>query len=429
MKKILILLLVLSVSNLLLNAQTGVWSGALEVGGSKLELEFSFNDDGCQLSVPAQGAKGIRTQLTKPFPGMVSIQIPLIGASYDGLMKSDTLIEGTYRQNGMTLPLRLTPNSKQRLRPQTPTAPFPYTTEEVSWSVADATLSGTLTLPEKYNKNTPVVVMVTGSGLQNRDEELMEHKPFAVLADALARQGIATLRYDDRGFGRSTGNGVTATTYDFRDDALGGISLLRQRGFSRVGIMGHSEGGTIALLIAADGKVDFAISLAGMAVSGKETLIQQNRDILTLSQVPASLVDLYSQALDEIFTAAIKQRPFNNYDAYKGLGENLLTNLRAVDQQARSTWFNAFLNIDASAELKKIRCPLLALNGTKDIQVNHEINLQAIQQAVPQATIRRFEGLNHLFQHCTTGMVTEYIEIEETISPEVIESIIQWIKQ
>ena len=360
---------------------------------------------------------------------MISIQVPMIGASFDGLMKSNELIEGTYRQNGLTLPLRLSPGVQQRRRPQTPVGPFPYTTEEVSWSNGDATLSGTLTLPKEFSLSTPVVVLVTGSGMQNRDEELMEHKPFAVLADALARQGIATLRYDDRGCAQSTGNFQTATTYDFRDDAFGGITLLRQRGFRRVGVMGHSEGGTIALLLASEGKVDFAISLAGMALSGKETLIQQNRDIMLASQMPQATVDLYCQALDEIFTATINNKGFTNANAYKGLGPQLQNNLYAVVDKAQSPWFKSFLALNPEKELKKIHCPLLALNGTKDIQVNAERNLAVIQQEVPQATVRSFPDLNHLFQHCTTGMVNEYIEIEETISPEVIQTIIGWIKK
>lgn len=425
--------LILSTTALLcslgLFAQTGTWSGQLEIGDSHLMLEFTFDGDQCTLAVPAQGAKGISAQLSKPLPGMISIQVPMIGASFDGLMKSNELIEGTFRQNGLTLPLRLSPGVQQRRRPQTPVGPFPYTTEEVSWSNGDATLSGTLTLPKEFSLSTPVVVLVTGSGMQNRDEELMEHKPFAVLADALARQGIATLRYDDRGCAQSTGNFQTATTYDFRDDAFGGITLLRQRGFRRVGVMGHSEGGTIALLLASEGKVDFAISLAGMALSGKETLIQQNRDIMLASQVPQATVDLYCQALDEIFTATINNKGFTNANAYKGLGPQLQNNLYAVVDQAQSPWFRSFLAINPEKELKKIHCPLLALNGTKDIQVNAERNLAVIQQEVPQATVRSFPDLNHLFQHCTTGMVNEYIEIEETISPEVIQTIIGWIKK
>lgn len=416
--------------NIYLFAQTGTWSGKLEIGNEQLNLEFTFDGDQCSLAVPAQGTKGIPTQLSKPLPGMISIKVPMIAATFDGLQKSETLIEGTFRQNGLVLPLRLTPGVQQHHRPQTPVPPFPYTTEEVTWTNGNATLSGTLTFPKDFNlQTTPVVVLVSGSGMQNRDEELMEHKPFAVIADALARQGIATLRYDDRGCAQSTGDFKTATTYDFRDDALGGIKLLKNRGFKRVGVMGHSEGGTIALLLAADEKVDFAISMAGMAISGKETLIQQNRDIMLASQMPENTVNLYCQAMDEIYTAVLNQRVFSNYQAYASLDKSLVNNLYTIVQQAETPWFKAFLGLNAEPELKEIHCPLLALNGNKDIQVNAERNLNAIRQNVPSATVRSFPDLNHLFQHCTTGMVSEYIEIEETISPEVIQTIIDWIKQ
>ncbi|MDO4191375.1 MAG: alpha/beta fold hydrolase [Bacteroidales bacterium] len=408
------------------SAQVGTWTGDLDINGNKLTLEFSFNNGTCTLSVPMQGAKDIPTEFSKPLPIMVDITISAINASYKGLCKGDTLISGTFQQNGQTLPLNLRP-MQTRKRPQNPTAPFPYTTEEVRWSNNDVSLSGTLTLPQNYTSNTPVVLLITGSGLQNRDEELMEHKPFAVIADVLARNGIATLRYDDRGFGQSTGDVTNATTYDFKDDAKAGIEYLRKR-FNHVGTLGHSEGGTIALLLASEQSTDFVISLAGMAASGKETLIKQNHDLLLQNGYSSNIVEEYCTALSDLFQALIDGRTFKNYDSYPLLDKTLTSNLYLVNKQCQTPWWLTFLKLDITSELTKIKCPVLALNGKKDTQVDATQNLTIIRNQLPTAHIIEYDGLNHLFQHCVTGSPSEYINIEETISTDVLDNIINWIK-
>ena len=257
------------------NAQTGTWSGKLDVQGTKLSLVFHLDGDNPTMDSPDQGAKGIPVQIERNSYGGINIKIPSIGASYEGIYMVHQVV-GTFKQAGMSLPLTLIPGEDKPKRPQTPKSPFPYATEEVSFMNGDVALNGTLVLPEGYTRTTPVLIMVTGSGQQNRDEELFEHKPFAVIADALARAGIATLRYDDRGFDGYEGNINDCTTEDFKNDALSGIELLRTR-FDRVGVLGHSEGGTIALMLAAEQKVDFVVSLAGMVVSGAETLFRHNR--------------------------------------------------------------------------------------------------------------------------------------------------------
>lgn len=237
------------------HAQTGTWSGKLDVQGTKISLVFHLDEEKPTVDSPDQGAKGIPIQVTRGEYGSITIKVPSIGATYKGqwLVKQ---IVGTFMQMGASLPLTLTPGVEKLNRPQTPQGPFPYAQEEVSFANGDAVLKGTLVLPEGYSRKTPVLIMITGSGLQNRDEEIYEHKPFAVIADALARAGIATLRYDDRGFGESTGDLVHCTTEDMKNDALAGIGLLRER-FDRVGIIGHSEGGTIALMLAAEKKGRF----------------------------------------------------------------------------------------------------------------------------------------------------------------------------
>ena len=284
------------------NAQEGTWNGELNVMGNKVPLVFNFSTNGCTIDSPSQGVNGIQAEKTVKDDGTISVKVGMIGATFEGKM-TDGEIKGTYVQNGFPLPLTLKPGKLVVKRPQTPVPPFPYKEESVSFTNAQYTFNGTLTLPENYSKNTPVVLMVTGSGQQNRDEELFSHKPFAVIADALARQGIASLRYDDRGWGDKSVNFADFTTDDFRQDAAAAIPLLRKR-FNKVGILGHSEGGTIAMMLAAEGKADFIVSLAGMAISGKETLIMQNRQAMTAIGLPKETVDSYcnsiSKALDEI---------------------------------------------------------------------------------------------------------------------------------
>lgn len=426
MKKSLFLLLNILIGCFVVNAQTGTWSGDLDIQGNKLPLVFHLDADNPSVDSPAQGAKGIPIQFQASDTGVVSITIPMIGASFEGRLENNK-ITGTFRQNGFSLPLTLTSGENQPKRPQTPQPPFPYKEENVSFTNGDATLNGTLTLPEGCDKDTPVLLMVTGSGLQNRDEEILNHKPFAVIADALARNGIATLRYDDRGFGESTGDAVNCTTEDLMKDALAGINLLRRR-FNKVGVIGHSEGGTIALMLAADNKADFIVSLAGMVVSGKETLLKQNRQALSEVGMSDKTVDDYCRLLSLVFD--------NDADIDKRLKESdlppaLKQNLKAVVGQMSQPYMQYVIDLDMRDRLGNIACPVLAINGTKDTQVFCQDNLNALKAGLPDKEhnrIQAFEGLNHLFQHCNTGSLLEYGTIEETISPEVLDVITQWVK-
>ena len=409
------------------NAQEGTWNGELNVMGNKVPLVFNFSTNGCTIDSPSQGVNGIQAEKTVKDDGTIKVKVGMIGATFEGKM-TDGEIKGTFIQNGFPLPLTLKPGKLVVKRPQTPVPPFPYKEESVSFTNAQYTFNGTLTLPENYTKNTPVVLMVTGSGQQNRDEELFSHKPFAVIADALARQGIASLRYDDRGWGDKSVNFADFTTDDFRQDAAAAIPLLRKR-FNKVGILGHSEGGTIAMMLAAEGKADFIVSLAGMAISGKETLIMQNRQAMSAIGLPKETVDSYcnsiSKALDEIASGK-KANEINIDDVPQALKPITIKAL----QQADTPYIRHFLTVDVGKLLPKIKCPVLALNGTKDTQVDCDANTTRIEKGLANCkhSIKKIDGVNHMFQHCNTGIVTEYQQIEETIAPEVLQVVAKWIK-
>ena len=428
MRKILMILALMSVAAVTLKAQTGAWTGKLKVSGVELALIFNIGEESATLDVPDQGAKDIPVEVSRDAVGGITLNVPAINASFKGLW-AGKVIAGTFTQHGMSFPMTLTPGAPVVRRPQTPVGPFPYATEEVSFTNGDAVLKGTLTLPENCDRKTPVLIMVTGSGLQNRDEEMFSHKPFAVIADAFARAGIATLRYDDRGFGESTGDVVLCTTEDLKNDAMAGVRLLRER-FDKVGVLGHSEGGSIALMLAADNQVDFAVSLAGMIVSGAETLLAQNRRAFESAGLPESEVEAFARLLSDTFTAIRTRAPLPSADNYD-ITDALRKNYAAALPSFRTPYMEFFLGLDLSASLSGITCPVMALNGTKDTQVQCDRNIAALEAGLPsnsRSVIRAEDGLNHLFQHCVTGEVSEYKSIEETFSPEVLSEMIAWIK-
>ena len=429
MKK-LILVLIFCLATIATKAQggdvKGAWTGKLNVYGTELTLVFHLDSVNCTLDSPDQGIKGVPAKLEHTATGSIKVTVASINASYEGVNMGESIM-GTFKQHGQSFPLTLKPGTVKRNRPQTPVGPYPYQTQEVSFSNGSAVLKGTLVLPENHTQNTPVLLMVTGSGLQNRDEEIFEHKPFAVISDALARQGIATLRYDDRGFGESTGDLVNVTTEDLKNDALAGVELLRNQ-FKRVGILGHSEGGTIGLMLAAESKVDFVVSLAGGAVSFEKTLLDQNRWTLQQAGYSQDVTDRYCAALESLFDelkAGRNPEPTNH-----GLPTELEQNLQMAKAQSSTPYMRYFLGLDLTDRLGRITCPVLALNGTKDRQVNGEENLNALRNGLAgQKEIRVIEGVNHLFQHCNTGNPSEYKDIEETFAPEALEIIVTWMKK
>jgi len=385
----------------------GDWMGKLNLGPQSLTIVLHVNCDAqgkaeSTLDSPDQGAKGIAVETDYCSSDSISVSLASLALSFQGKLKGDEIV-GTFTQ-GQSFPLVLKRGEEKLNRPQNPVAPYPYKTEEVAFkNVADgATLVGTLSYPIGYKKGqTPVVLMVTGSGQENRDEEVFDHKPFLVIADYLARHGVATLRYDDRGFGKSTGGDVGhATTLDFMRDAASGVDFLRtSKQFGKVGILGHSEGGSIAFMLGAKGKVDFVISMAGVGVKGDTALTAQANKILELT----------GQSM--------------RYSTHQ-------YRMNAIIK--RSPWLNFFIDYDPSADISKTLCPVMAINGSRDIQVISSLNLAGIKAHLrpnPKNIIKEYPSLNHLFQHCKTGNVSEYRMIEETVSPEVLEDIVRFIKQ
>lgn len=419
------MLLTLTVTGI--KAQVGTWKGELNVQNIKLPLVFHFEAGGCTMDSPSQGANGIKAEKTAANENEVKVSIAAIGAVYEGKICGDSIC-GTFRQNGMSLPLTLVPGAIEVKRPQTPKAPFPYQEENVTFANGKFTFNGTLVLPENCTKKTPVVLMVTGSGQQNRNEEIFDHKPFAVIADALARQGIASLRYDDRGYGDKSVNFNDFTTDDFKQDAEAGIKFLRNR-FGKVGVLGHSEGGTIALMLAAEHKVDFAVSLAGMAISGKETLLQQNRQALASMGLPIEMVNNYCSVLDKIFTSLQEGKKWEEINK-DDIPATFKPMIEKAKEQLNTPYMLHFLKVDVSKQLKQIKCPVLALNGKKDMQVDCELNIKALETGLVcrKHDIHAIDDLNHLFQHCQTGSIVEYQQIEETISPDVLRIITTWLQ-
>lgn len=445
MKKLVSILFTLLIPIIACAQFAGEWQGKLSMGQTELALVFKFVQTDSvitgSLDVPQQGAKNLPIDKIKLNGNKITLTISAIGFNYNGTLNEGDMptIEGEMYQNGYTFPLTLKPNIKVN-RPQTPKSPFPYFQEEVV--VVNAKdgnkLAGTLVKPLMMNEHTPVAVLVSGSGQQNRDEELMEHKPFWVIADHLARNGIATLRYDDRGVGGSDALGLaTATTETFKGDALAMVNYLKENGMKNIGVIGHSEGGLIAFMLGAEvEELDFVISLAGTAVSGDQILIEQNRVLLEKSEVPTEIVNSYCELLKEIYAIKRSNTQFDREskitelrNKYSNLPLQMTGNIAALLQP--QAWIDYFISYDPTEALKNIGCRVLALNGDKDVQVIAKQNIDALKQHIPaeQLTTKIYPDLNHLFQHCTTGMPNEYYQIEETISPEVLKDIINWIKK
>ena len=400
--------LALSAAGLFAQGISGVWNGELNLGTTKLAIVFHFEDGKCTMDSPDQGAFGIPADVEFISADSVSVSQKDMDAKYHGRL-SDGKIKGRFSQRGLSLPLDLVPGNRVLSRPQTPAGPFPYKTEEVTFTNGEATLSGTLTFPEGWNgrKKVPVAIMVSGSGLQNRNEELFGHKPFLVIADYLARRGIATLRYDDRGAGASKGDAANATTEDFMEDAIAGLNMLKDtRKFNKIGVIGHSEGGEIAFMLASRKQVDFLVSLAGPGVQGDSILLLQNINALRKAGYP--------------MTPTKEQ-------------------IRESIKAQKNPWLDFFIDYDPLVDIREIRVPALILNGEKDTQVEAAVNVPTIEKNLPRGRkgnyvskktkVKVYPDLNHLFQHCSTGQAEEYKLIEETISEEVLSDIAAWIRK
>jgi len=441
----------------------GSWVGTLDLGAQRLRMVFHIAEEDGKLTAtmdsPDQGAAGIPTT-TVEFSGKVlTIIIAPIGGEYRGTLRDDaTAIDGEWSQGPARLPLMLEPATEAPgvNRPQEPKGPFPYVVEDVSVPTASdrVTLSGTLTLPHGPGP-FPGAVLVSGSGPQDRNEALMGHKPFLVLADHLTRRGIAVLRYDDRGVGESTGDFATATSEEFAADALSAVEFLANDARvdpRSVGIIGHSEGGLIAPMTAVrSDAVGFIVLLAGPGLPGRDIIQLQGTLIGEAMKMDPEVMAVSRALRDTLFDiVAAEPDPYRaahllreaTTRARAGVSEEVRARMdqgvdpeeavEAMIRQVNSPWFRFFLTYDPRPNLSAVRVPVLALNGTKDLQVPYRVNLHEIGRALekggnPDVTIQALEGLNHLFQEAETGTPSEYGSIEETFSPAALETVSAWI--
>jgi len=438
------------------------WSGSAEVMGTELGIVFHIkkeeNTYSATMDSPDQEVYDIGVDNVQFEEGVLDISVKSIGLTYQGTYNpAEDVFEGTITQRGMKIPLTLDRGpyqAKEYKRPQTPQAPFPYTEIEVKipHKNADLTLAGTLTLPKEASK-PPVVILISGSGAQDRNSEILKHKSFWVIADFLSRQGIAVLRYDERGVGESTGSFQGATSEDFAEDVKAAVAFLKKRkdvDKKHIFLIGHSEGGVVAPMVATSSK-DIAgiILLAAPGVGGDQLLIKQNEDLRLAQGMPEEEVkqvgklmegmlkivkeeeelNSLGQKLHAYTTEAIEKLPASELEA---IGENKNAYIQTQIMAYSSKWMRFFIKHDPAAVLRQVRCPVLAVNGEKDLQVASDINLKAIEQALAeggnqQLKLVSYPDLNHLFQHCETGIPAEYISIEETFAQEVMEEMKTWI--
>jgi len=449
-KKILLLILMFLNLSIFGNDVTGKWYGVLKVQSTKLRLSFNIKktETGYKSTMDSldQGALGILVKSTSFENSILKILIPKLGVNFEGKLENGK-INGTFKQNGFSFPLVLSKKEikKAKLnRPQEPKKPYSYISEEVEFENKEdkIILAGTLTLPNKKNK-FPAVVLISGSGPQNRNEELLGHKPFLVLADYLTKKGIAVLRFDDRGTAKSTGNFKKATTFDFVKDVESAVKYLQTRAEidkSKIGLIGHSEGGIIAPIVSAKNKfVHFIVLMAGPALRGDKLLLLQKKKIELEMGISAIAVQYNSQmfagAYKIIIDEKLKKDEFKKKlsDYFTKKYETVLSKEQknGIIKQLTTPWMTTFIRLDPAVYLKKVNCTVLAINGDKDLQVPSKENLKVMKDALEKAkikfSIKEFKGLNHLFQECKTGLPSKYGQIEETISPKVLNEISNWI--
>ena len=440
---------------------TGQWNGALKIQGTQMRLVFNISQTENSLSStmdsPDQGAKGIPTTTTSFENSILKITIANAKIEYEGTLGQDNIIVGTFKQGGQSFPMNLSKEKidKEKLvRPQEPIKPFPYYSEDITFEnkKVGINLAGTLTLPDKEGV-FPVVILISGSGPQNRDEELLGHKPFLVLSDFLTKNGIAVLRYDDRGIAMSKGDFKTATSADFATDVESAIAYLKTRkeiNKNKIGLIGHSEGGLIAPMVASKSKeVAFIILLAGTGIQGDSLLLLQkklieeasginkediqkgqssNRKVFDIVNKSTSLEQLNSD-LTIYFKQILKDNP--NTQKPAEMSDDDFVKLQV--KQIASPWMQYFIKYNPAAALEKVKCPVLAINGEKDLQVPPKENLEAIKKALTKGGNKRvatkeLPNLNHLFQECNTGSPDEYATIEQTFSPIALTEILKWLQ-
>ena len=460
MKKIVTFIALFFISHIHSQSIEGEWFGDLNIMGSMMSLSFDFKIAGEKwtgtMSVPQQNAKGIPlTSVTNEDNGLQFL-FDAAGITFTGKFNENQEIEGVFSQNGQNFPLVLTRESKEILkpnRPQEPKAPFPYEIEEITFenTKENIKLAGTLTYPQT-NKPYPVVVLISGSGPQNRNSEILGHQSFWVIADYLTRNGIGVLRFDERGVGKSEGNYAEATSFDFAADVAAAVLYLKTKSgvdAKKIGLIGHSEGGMIAPIVASkDKSIAYMILLAGPGIPCSELLLEQS-NLVGKSQGMSEEQLQEAEKTNQLLYALLKTKESKEEIKPKltALIEKSLlidSNLKElssqqkkqlIDQQLNqllTPWFRTFIQYEPAVYLEKVNCPMLVLNGEKDIQVAPKSNTNGIKMATDKAKNKKVEikiypQLNHLFQTCTTCTVEEYGSLEETFSPMVLSDMKNWI--
>jgi uncharacterized protein len=436
----------------------GAWNGNLEVqSGRKMMFIFQISKTAdkleTEIAIPSQGVKGIKPTLTTFEDGVLFIDASNVGFKYSGKWNSTSEnIEGAFQEgvNKVSLVLTKEPIQEDKLnRPQEPVKPYPYQEEIVKFENKKdrITLAGTLTLPTPSDKKPPVVILISGSGPQDRDESFAGHKPFLILSDYLTRNGIAVLRYDDRGFGESTGNFAEGTTADFATDVLSAIDFLKNRtdiDTNKIGLIGHSEGAIIAPMVANLSKdIAFIVMLAGTGTTGKEVSLTQAMDYRNFPVADEKQYESYVKSAIEIASSkkeveVVKSELTAFYQNSEFLASLLPPN---VDKEefienlvsTRTTpWIRYFYNYNPVDEIRKINIPAFALYGSNDTQVPPKYHLQPVKDALAASKSKKhevvlLEGLNHLFQESKSGRISEYAQIEQTFAPQALEKISAWI--
>ncbi len=439
---------------------SGQWNGLLEIQGIKLRLVFDIQktDTGLTATMdsPDQGVTGIPVTSVTYENSKLNLKIVNAGIDYEGELKENH-IEGTFKQGGLSIPLELKREYIEKvklIRPQEPVEPLPYHSEEVFFTnkQANIKLAGTLTIPHNKGK-FPAVVLISGSGPQNRDEELLGHKPFLILSDYLTKNGIAVLRFDDRGTAQSEGDFSEATSVDFATDVEAAVAYLKTRNEiqnNKIGLIGHSEGGIIAPLVASYSKdVNFIVLLAGTGIKGDQLLLMQAEAIGRASGISEAelqkakevnrgafnlvIESTNTEQLKADLTDYIRQKIKDLPEADKPQGVSEDDFIKSQVDQITSPWMQYFIKHDPAISLQKVKCPVLAINGEKDLQVPAKENLSAIKAALlkggnKKVSIKELPELNHLFQECKTGLPAEYSQIEQTFSPIALQEIGSWIQ-
>ena len=448
-------------------AATETWAGEINAG-IKLKVQVRVVEDPqtqkrvAYFDSLTQGVGGLKATINKE-DGKLIVDVPAVKGRFEGTLQEDgKKAKGLWSQGFMKLPLELAKTDKVETardikRPQHPQEPFGYRVEEVRFDSTDddVTLAGTLTLPEASDRKYMAAILISGSGPQDRDETIMGHKPFLVIADHLTKRGIAVLRFDDRGTGDSSGDHDTATTENFANDVRGAVAYLRNHKEidpDKIGLIGHSEGGLIGPLVTAeDHQLAFLVSLAGPGVNGEQIILNQSAAIARAAGESAAIIELQQKRLPQII-AAIKQdadqaqikdlvasfaqdveaQAAQEGDDEAPSGDDIRAMLMGGFERMQTPWFRFFLTYEPVPALEKTTCPILALIGEKDLQVDPELNLKPLQAAVktagnPRSLCVQLAGLNHLFQECETGALDEYQTIEQTFAPSALDQISDWL--